>query len=518
MTHRCTVRDDVNEADQNALFTELNLALQSEDYAKAARIRDALRRSSREGEDPALLDWHSYDIPEWLCQRAEQLGWRYPTEVQRRAAAVLRTGADAIVQAGTGSGKTLAYLLPLLARLTYPPETYPDDLQGPQLVIIVPTRELGVQTIMLVYKLFGGSVTQGVPGDPSNMFAYSGPRGLKVRGVLDGAEVAAARGGGWLRGDHVVVGTPECLGAAAAPPGGFPVWAGARAVAVDEADACLQAHPAEMASLLTAACQAAAGPAASSSPDETPVIGKHADGPCKPQLVLLGATMPPEAALEEAVHEGWLRDPVSLAVGAPGRPPAGLRHRLMVVGGNPLAALARQLRADLTDAGEDAAPARVIVFTDSEAAAREAAGPLRAALWADHTLSVLLPGGEEPIQALHAFRDARASFLLATPAAARGLDLPAVSHVYSLGPPATPADYLHRAGRAGRIGAPRPGTVTTLAAPDQADAVRQMAAGLGLQLAELAEPRAPDLAQGDGGEPADVDAAKRGLEDLFNLF
>ena len=58
------------------------------------------------------------------------------------------------------------------------------------------------------------------------------------------------------------------------------------------------------------------------------------------------------------------------------------------------------------------------------------------------------------MQALHAFRDARASFLLATPAAARGLDLPAVSHVYNLGAPASPADYLHRAGRAGRIGAP----------------------------------------------------------------
>ncbi len=60
-------------------------------------------------------------------------------------------------------------------------------------------------------------------------------------------------------------------------------------------------------------------------------------------------------------------------------------------------------------------------------------------------------------QALTAFRDARASFLLATPAAARGLDLPAVSHVYSLAPPASPADYLHRAGRAGRIGARSPG-------------------------------------------------------------
>jgi hypothetical protein len=46
--------------------------------------------------------------------------------------------------------------------------------------VVVPTRELGVQTVMLVYKLFGGSVNTGIPGDPTNMFAYSGPRGIRV--------------------------------------------------------------------------------------------------------------------------------------------------------------------------------------------------------------------------------------------------------------------------------------------------------------------------------------------------
>ena len=37
-----------------------------------------------------------------------------------------------------------------------------------------------MQTVMLIYKLFGGSVHSGVPGDPTNMFGYSGPRGIKV--------------------------------------------------------------------------------------------------------------------------------------------------------------------------------------------------------------------------------------------------------------------------------------------------------------------------------------------------
>lgn len=53
-------------------------------------------------------------------------------------------------------------------------------MQGPQLLIIVPTKELGVQIVMLLYRLFGGSVNSGVPGAADNMFAYSGPRGIKA--------------------------------------------------------------------------------------------------------------------------------------------------------------------------------------------------------------------------------------------------------------------------------------------------------------------------------------------------
>jgi hypothetical protein len=65
------------------------------------------------------------------------------------------------------------------------------------------------------------------------------------------------------------------------------------------------------------------------------------------------------------------------------------------------------------------------------------------------------------------------------------------------------------------------GTVTTLAAPDQAAAVREAATELGLELGDLPEPGAPALAPGAAGgdgAPADVDAAKRGLEDIFHLF
>lgn len=49
--------------------------------------------------------------------------------MQRQAAAAIWGGSDALIHAATGSGKTLAFLLPLLAQLSYPPDTYPEDLK-----------------------------------------------------------------------------------------------------------------------------------------------------------------------------------------------------------------------------------------------------------------------------------------------------------------------------------------------------------------------------------------------------
>lgn len=51
-------------------------------------------------------------------------------EVQRRAAPIVLSGSDAVIQSETGSGKTAAFLLPALSRLTYPPQVFPDDMKG----------------------------------------------------------------------------------------------------------------------------------------------------------------------------------------------------------------------------------------------------------------------------------------------------------------------------------------------------------------------------------------------------
>ena len=77
-------------------------------------------------------------LPSWLTARAEQCGWKYPTLIQSRAISSILEGSDVIIQAQTGSGKTLAYLLPLLASID-------PSRSSIQAVIVVPTRELGVQ-------------------------------------------------------------------------------------------------------------------------------------------------------------------------------------------------------------------------------------------------------------------------------------------------------------------------------------------------------------------------------------
>ena len=128
-------------------------------------------------------------------------------------------------------------------------------------------------------------------------------------------------------------------------------------------------------------------------------------------------------------------------------------------------------------------------------------------------------------------RDRAASLLLATPSASRGLDLPAVSHVYNLGPPADAKEYLHRAGRAGRIGSTTGGLVTSIVTPQELQELSKISAELGVELVVESEleqglgllpPGTSDstaaAGMGEGGSEPNLDSLKRGLDDIFKLM
>ena len=177
--------------DLNFLQTKLHRAVADEDYEAAAMLRDKIERNAGVA---GVCDWGSLGVPEWLADRLHKLNFAMPTRVQLQALRATSGGDDAAICADTGSGKTLAYLVPALSQLSDDlmqedlslflsaalnpgaavnprgqsvverareraakrSDDMETEMETPALLIVVPTRELGVQTSLLAYRLCGG--------------------------------------------------------------------------------------------------------------------------------------------------------------------------------------------------------------------------------------------------------------------------------------------------------------------------------------------------------------------------
>src|SRR5580698_11149562 len=82
-----------------------------------------------------------------LLDALDDLGFQTPTSIQQKVFSVIMSGRDVCGIAQTGTGKTYAYLLPCLRQLTW------SKARTPQLLIIVPTRELVAQVLQSVKDL-----------------------------------------------------------------------------------------------------------------------------------------------------------------------------------------------------------------------------------------------------------------------------------------------------------------------------------------------------------------------------
>jgi len=205
-------------ADLNLLQTRLYDAVNSENYAAASAMRDRIAELT--GTQGGDVDWNRLDLPEWLADWLSRMHFGMATRVQMQALRSLseRNGAlwlhrDAVIVSPTGSGKTLAYLLPMLRRFSadllqedltryltssglVDRTSKPEEVPRPVLMVVVPSRELGVQVSLLAYRLLGGSPSNPTlqpfahasryePGNAANMFTYTGPRRVKVAGLWD---------------------------------------------------------------------------------------------------------------------------------------------------------------------------------------------------------------------------------------------------------------------------------------------------------------------------------------------
>ena len=94
-----------------------------------------------------IMMFTDFKIEKRLLSTIEDLGYSIPTTIQEKVFSVVMSGADVCGIAQTGTGKTLAYLLPLLNQWKY------SKTKEPQILVIVPTRELVTQVVDAVKDL-----------------------------------------------------------------------------------------------------------------------------------------------------------------------------------------------------------------------------------------------------------------------------------------------------------------------------------------------------------------------------
>jgi ATP-dependent RNA helicase RhlE len=318
-----------------------------------------------------------------------------PTPIQTRTIPLLIQGKDLLGIAETGSGKTAAFALPLLQRLSC---QRPPRIPGaPNALILTPTRELARQV-------------------GERIVAYG--RGLPLRSAVIFGGVNQHHQAKLLKaGVDIVVATPGRLLDLCAQR--HVRLDKVSILVLDEADRMLDMGFIHDVRRIVAQCRR------------------------ERQTVLFSATMPPPTTkLANDILDTPVRVDVAPAKIAVDR----IEQRVFFVD-------AKEKRALLDGLLADRNMDRVLVFTRTKRGAdRVCRNLVQAGLAA-----VALHGNKAQnarVRALEAFRTGRVRILVATDIAARGIDVPNISHVVNYELPNEPESYVHRIGRTARAGAP----------------------------------------------------------------
>jgi superfamily II DNA/RNA helicase len=405
--------------------------------------------------DPAELDEHGDAVPDVdVAEIAEpktfaELGV-HPATVEALAADGIITafpiqeltlplalaGNDLIGQAKTGTGKTLGFGIPALQRLIAPADEGFDDqddkVRGkPQALIIVPTRELGIQVA-------------------SDLEKAGRLRGVRVLCVYGGRayepQVEALQ-----KGIEVVVGTPGRLIDLARQ--GHVNLKNVKTLVLDEADEML-----DMGFL----------------PDVERIV---AQVPPVRQTMLFSATMPGQIV---ALARRYMTQPTHIRAINPNDDSTLVstteQHVWRAHSLDKQEIIARVLQAD--------GRGLTIIFCRTKRNAQRVSDDLADRGFAAASVHGDLGQGARE-QALRAFRNGKVDVLVATDVAARGIDVADVTHVINWECPEDDKTYLHRIGRTGRAG--NSGIAVTLVDWDDLHRWKMIAQALGLPFEEPLE-------------------------------
>jgi superfamily II DNA/RNA helicase len=341
-------------------------------------------------------------LSEKVQQAVDAAGYTTPTPIQAQAIPHVLARRDVLGIAQTGTGKTAAFTLPMLTLL----ETGRARARMPRTLILEPTRELAAQ-VEENFDKYGVNHKLSVA--------------LLIGGVSFGDQDAKI-----TRGVDVLIATPGRL--LDHFERGKLLLTGVELLVIDEADRML-----DMGFI----------------PDIERIVKLV---PFTRQTLFFSATMPPEI---QRLADAFLHNPVKVEVARAASTASTITQRLVATGREDFEKreTLRELIRNATDLQN------AIVFCNRK---RDVA-VLHRSLQKHGFGAVALHGDMDQharMAALDSFRTGEMPILVASDVAARGLDIPAVSHVFNYDTPHHAEDYVHRIGRTGRAG--RSGQAFTL--------------------------------------------------------
>ncbi len=336
------------------------------------------------------MTFNELNLNKSLLNALSDLGYTQPTSIQAKVYSSVMSGKDVLGIAQTGTGKTFAYLLPTLRQWQFSKERHP------QILIVVPTRELVVQVVREVEKLtkYMSVVTVGVYG------------GANINTQADTVEM----------GMDVIVGTPGRLMDLVYR--GVLRFKNIKKLVIDEVD--------EMLNL-------GFRPQLSSMFDLLPA---------KRQNLLFSATLTEEV---EGLLDTFFNHPEKIEAAPTGTPLENIQQfGYSVPNFNTKVNLLEHLLLTNPEMS------KVLVFASTKSLADQLFDKLDAKIPEKVGVIHSNKAQNNRFNTVKSFQNNEIKILIATDIIARGIDIHEVTHVVNLDVPDEPENYMHRIGRTGR--------------------------------------------------------------------